>query len=226
MKLVKMKKEVIYNCLSNVLGKDICKVKRTFSVNITYNNKLKGATGRLTVFKYKSKRIINIEISNVLKECDENILKGLIYLLLSKAFNKKFHSFEIELYNLFIKNIDETKINKEYDNKLKRIFDKLNKKYFNNTLECPSLKFGRKSFITLGKYDFSTDTIIISSVLRNAPDELIEFVMYHEMLHKKLKFNVKNKIRFHTKKFYEYEKKFENYEKIQEKLRDFLRKVS
>jgi len=55
--------------------------------------------------------------------------------------------------------------------------------------------------------------------------ELLDFVMYHEMLHKKHKFSISGvKSRYHTKEFKEDEKKFGDVKLIEKKLTIFLRK--
>ena len=87
----------------------------------------------------------------------------------------------------------------------------------------PNLKWGSNSLSKIGSYDFGTDTVTISTVLIGQPD-LIDFVMYHELLHKKLKFRQKNGKSFHhTKEFKKREKEYKDPE-IEQKLRRHLRK--
>jgi len=48
---------------------------------------------------------------------------------------------------------------------------------------------------------------------------LLDYVMYHEMLHKKIKFDhTKNSKRYHTTEFRNMEKKFSNSEKCEKEL--------
>ncbi|MBR9692917.1 M48 family metallopeptidase [Candidatus Woesearchaeota archaeon] len=61
----------------------------------------------------------------------------------------------------------------------------------------------------LGHYEYATDTISISTALKEAP-ELLDYVLYHEMLHKKHKFTESKggNTRSHTKAFRDEEKKY------------------
>lgn len=71
---------------------------------------------------------------------------------------------------------------------LEPIFDKLNRDYFDNSLRKPSLSWsGERTFRRLGHYDEAHDAIIISRSLDSGsiPAFVVEYVVYHEMLHVK-----------------------------------------
>jgi hypothetical protein len=69
-------------------------------------------------------------------------------------------------------------------------------------MEIPNLEWGSNSKRKLGSYDYHTDTISISTIFLDSEQELLDYLIYHEMLHKKLKFNSKNNRSYHhTKKF-------------------------
>lgn len=87
----------------------------------------------------------------------------------------------------------------------------------------PNLEWGNESFSKLGSYEYGGDLITISKVLEDAPLEILDYIMYHEMLHKKYKFNHKNGRSFHhTAEFKRKEKEYEVKE-IEEELSRFLR---
>ena len=76
------------------------------------------------------------------------------------------------------------KTNIDFD--LKRSFDRINNQYFYDQIEIPNLCWGHFSKRKFATYDYQTDTIKFSKILQNQNIELIDYVMYHELLHKKL----------------------------------------
>jgi predicted SprT family Zn-dependent metalloprotease len=95
-------------------------------------------------------------------------------------------------------------------------FERVNSEYFNGLIDKPNLVWcnGRSR---LGFYDYGRDTIAISRVLEDR-QRLIDYVMYHEMLHKKHKFNTKGRIRHHSKDFRQDEKAFRDAELLEKEL--------
>jgi predicted metal-dependent hydrolase len=94
-------------------------------------------------------------------------------------------------------------------------FNKVNDRYFENKLPQPRLLWSsRKTTRRLGAYHPESDTITINRRLDSAdiPAYLLEYVMYHEMLHKKIGLKEVNGRRYaHTKKFRDAEQRFESY---------------
>ena len=89
---------------------------------------------------------------------------------------------------------------------------------------CASLR-GNASTSKLGSYEYGSDTISISNNLISASKEILDYVMYHEILHKKHKFeNRKGRNYHHTAKFRNDERKFENWEKIERELKNINQK--
>ena len=127
-----------------------------------------------------------------------------------------------ELLLKILKNRLEPKT--KFDPALEESFDRVNKKYFNELIEKTNLVWGSNSASRLGSYEYGSDTITISKILGNAPIEMLDYVMYHEMLHKKHKFYKKNSRSFHhTTKFRKDERAFENSELLDKQLKSFLR---
>jgi hypothetical protein len=60
--------------------------------------------------------------------------------------------------------------------------------------------------------------------LKNEECELIDFIMYHEMLHKKHGFGNFLKRSYHNRQFRDDEKKFPNYRLIDKKLGELSRR--
>jgi predicted metal-dependent hydrolase len=107
-------------------------------------------------------------------------------------------------------------------------FKRVNEIYFRNSMEKPQLTWSlQRAKRTLGRYDSERDVVSISRILDSPqiPEELLDFIMYHELLHKKHGITVKgNRRRIHTPQFKEDEKKFHNYQKIK-KLMENLAKT-
>lgn len=173
--------------------------------------------------KYGGKNM-EFSLSHLWKDASEEIKIGLIQNLFVKVFklkNKK--TLSIDLYELFLKNAHIGIVKDNIHPLIEETFDKLNDMYFAGMLDMPNLIFGGKNLSKLGSYTYTSDTIMISEVLKKDMI-LLEYVLYHEMLHKKIKFKKSGSRNYHhTREFKELEKKF--YEKdVEQKLKVFLRK--
>ncbi len=187
---------------------------------VKYSKKFKGYNA--TAKKVNNK--ITFNLSYLWKDVNEDIQIGLLQTLLLKLEGKNKETINIDLYNNFIKNLHYSNVKKEFDEKLSLLFEKVNIKYFNGLLEKPSLKWEGNSSRTLATYNFHDDTIRISNVFKDAPDDILMFLIYHESLHKFLKFKTKGKKTFyHTKQFRRLESLFENYDLMDEKIKNFLK---
>jgi len=165
-----------------------------------------------------SKKIIELRISHKWGKIDEEIKIGLIQSLLLKLFKEKKTTLNIDFYNNFIKNIHIAIPKNHSSPLLKESFDRVNEEYFFNLIEMPNLKFNN-AINKLGSYEYGSDTITISKHLANEPQEIIDYIMYHEMLHKKHKFKNKNNRNYHhTKTFRQQEKIFKNSQNIEKQL--------
>ncbi len=95
------------------------------------------------------------------------------------------------------------------------VFERVNREYFHGSLEKPQLTWSQKrSYRRLGTYAAQTDTVTISRTFDNGncPDYAVDFIMYHELLHKKMGVKRANSGKHnHTKKFKEIEKQFKFY---------------
>ena len=173
---------------------------------INYSGRFKGynANARL-----QDKKLI-FNMSKSWRTVDNAIKIGLIQELIVRLFNKKVHTFNMDLYNIFLHKvhigIPKTKI----DSMLLQSFVRINAQFFYNTMELPNLIWGRDSINKLGSYDYGTDTVSMSKILKDDL-ELLDYVMYHELLHKKHKFKSKyGRTHAHTKAFRDDEKKYPN----------------
>jgi hypothetical protein len=110
---------------------------------------------------------------------------------------------------------------------LQQLFHKINAEYFQNKLEQPRLCWSsRRATRRLGYYHPDTDTITLSRFLdqKTIPAYVVEYVLYHEMLHKKLGLKEVNSYRLaHTSQFKQQEKKFKQYTDAENFLKGFQR---
>jgi len=109
---------------------------------------------------------------------------------------------------------------KVYD--LAKLFDALNTRYFAGSLAQPQLSWSRRQTRRiLGHHDNVHRTIVISSTLDNPqiPQFVVEYVLYHEMLHVKHPPRVvAGRSSYHGPAFRADERKFERFAKAMEWL--------
>jgi hypothetical protein len=159
------------------------------------------------------------------KKVSDEIKIGLIQLLLLKVFREKKRTLNVDLYEKFIKSIGDYAHLTESDPLLEESFNRVNEKYFYGLMDKPNLRWGGESFSKLGSYEYGSNMVTISNIFKGEEEqsrELLDYIMYHELLHKKHKFSTKNGRSYHhTRHFRQKEKEFEN-PKIEDELKKFL----
>jgi hypothetical protein len=173
-------------------------------------------------------REIVFSLSRNWKSVSEDIKIGLLQELMIKLFREKERpakrTMNIDLYNAFIKNVHIAAPKIESEPQLVESFNRVNDAYFHGLIDMPNLVFGQNSRRKLGCYEYGSDTITISRILENAPLNLMDYVMYHEVLHKKHKFSNRNGKNFHhTSEFKYQESLFSNQKEVEKGLTEFLR---
>lgn len=105
---------------------------------------------------------------------------------------------------------------------LDEIFQQVNAQYFQNQLERPNLTWNKTlTYRKFGHYHPASNTLMISITLDQpqVPRSVVEYVMYHEMLHKALGIKVSNGRHYaHHKDFLEAEARFQHYIEAKEWL--------
>lgn len=102
-------------------------------------------------------------------------------------------------------------------------FDRVNAEYFDGAMSRPHLVWSR-TFATrkFGHYDHAHDTIMVNMVLDRPtiPEFAVDFIVYHELLHKHLGVTWKNnRIAAHTPELAARERQFQHYEQAKVVLR-------
>lgn len=181
---------------------------------------------------------LEVKITDILAEAPAPILEALAFILLSKLFRHPVPPVYKSRYRRYL-NRREVRTNLHqvrstrgrklrhppagecYD--LVEMFEDLNLRYFHGLMARPELGWSqRPSRTTLGHYDPSHHTIILSKLLDrpDVPRVAVEYVLYHEMLH--LKFPVEHQGArrcVHTAEFRAAEKEFARLVEARQALR-------
>jgi len=168
---------------------------------------------------------ITIGLSKQWRSVGSDIRKGLMQHLLVKLLKRDGHTMEMDLYNAFLKHVHIAVPKTKTHPVLADSFDRLNEVFFSGLLEKPNLELS-EGVNTLGHYNYGADTLCITKHLLARPD-LLDYVMYHEMLHKHHKFSSKNgRSCHHTKAFRDDERKFPEAERLEQEMSKFVTKVT
>ncbi len=142
-----------------------------------------------------------VRLAEICRAAPLDVQRALAYILTAKLFRKRVSPLANEIYRKFIKTREiqakaqESKrvrgrkiLNgaqgETYD--LGEIFTKINARYFQNSIPPTTLTWSaRKTFRVLGHHDATHETIVISKSLddQSVPPFVVEFVVFHEMLH-------------------------------------------
>ena len=177
-------------------------------------------------------------ITDVLKPAPSPIIESLAWVLLSKLYRKPVPPHEMLQYKRYIHRkdmrdrIQAVRLERGrkqlgpakgdvYD--LKALFDQLNFEYFFGLMPRPAIGWSlRVSHGILGHYDPSHHTIVLSKRLdsTDVPQMVVEFVLYHEMLHIKHPTEHRSGRRcVHTPEFKASEKRFEHFKEARDALK-------
>lgn len=187
---------------------------------------------------------IYVRIGEICIEMPLPCHKGLAYILLGKLLRKKIPAGAREVYSAYIKS-DAVRL-KATENKrirgrkvvttskgtiydLDEIFHGINRLYFGGSIPKPSLTWSaKKTYRILGHHDATHGHIAISKSLDSSdvPRYVVEYVVFHEMLHIHHPTKHVNGRRYnHTAAFKRDEKKFEYFEQAEKWIERNVRKL-
>jgi predicted metal-dependent hydrolase len=174
---------------------------------------------------------VRARVSDLLAEASPIVLEALAEILLARMFRRRPSREARECYLAYTfrpairSRIDATR--RERGTKrhlpprgrhhnLEEIFHDLNRRFFHNEIPPPRIGWSHQyATRILGHYDSGHKTIIISRKLDSpsVPRYLVEYVVYHEMLHIRIPVERRGQRRVvHSREFREAEKKFPQYE--------------
>jgi predicted metal-dependent hydrolase len=174
---------------------------------------------------------LKVRVSDIFKDAPAEVYRSLALILLARLYRKKIDSSYHRTYRTFILTEDiqerariartdrcrltQTRGSLGRHMDLNQMFDVLNEQYFANALTKPRLSWtARKARYVLGRYDTTHHTIFISRVFDSpeVPPYVVQYVMFHEMLHVKHQTRVRDsRLIVHTPEFKTEEKQFLQY---------------
>ena len=187
---------------------------------------------------------IFVRIGSICSEMPLACHKGLAYILAGKLLRKKIPSGAREVYSAYIKSdairlkateskrsrgrkVVTTSKGRVYD--LDEIFTAVNEQYFRPPIPKPVLTWSaNKTFRILGHQDATHEHIAISKSLdsKNVPRYVVEYVVFHEMLHIAHPTKHVNGRRYnHTAAFKRDEEKFAHFEDAEKWIERNVRRL-
>ena len=186
--------------------------------------------------------VVRVRMSDLLEGAPAPVQEALAFILLAKLYRKRIPESYNRRYRLFLNRADirrkmlllrqirgrkwvSAAQGRCYD--LEEIFEQLNHRFFHGLLARPLLGWSRTSSRTmLGHFDPAHNAIIISKVFDRpqAPRFLVEYIVFHEMLHLEHPVEHRNGRRsVHTREFQQAERAFPRLEEVKKLLRALVK---
>lgn len=196
-----------------------------YQFKLKYTDKFKPYNANVRYKRNFIQYVMQFNLSRKWEGISKEIQIGLIQGLMLKIFKERKRTINMDLYNSFMRNLHISIPKTNIQPILEESFNRVNEKYFLGMMEGPNLVW-HNSIGKLGSYEYGSDTISISRILLQDM-KVLDYVMYHEMLHKRYKFNSSNgRTCHHSREFREEEKKFENSQEIERKIKVICKKAN
>jgi len=197
-------------------GASLPEVKIEFFAFANVNNTIRLRDGRLLV-----------RLSDLLEGAPEAVLRAIAHILLAKMYRRPIDRGQAARYRKYVASheivrkahlVRQIRGRKRlrsarghvYD--LDAIFEELNTRFFHGLMARPRMSWSQsKTRRILGHYDPAHNAIIISRIFDHpaVPRYVVEYVVYHEMLHLKHPVKLRGSRRcVHSAEFQEEEKLF------------------
>jgi hypothetical protein len=179
-----------------------------------------------------------VRISDLLESAPEPVLRSIAHILLAKLYRKPIEAAYATRYRRYVSSYEMTqrthlvrqmrgrkRLNSPNGHvwNLEQIFDELNQRFFQGLMGRPQMSWSsERSRHLLGHYDPAHNTIIISRIFDDArlPKFLVEYIVYHEMLHLKHPVKLRGSRRcVHPPAFQEEEKLFPQMDEVKQWLK-------
>lgn len=187
--------------------------------DLTHTIRLRGDTAR-------------VRLSDALRGAPRGIVEAAAAILLGRLYRKRAPREMLETYRTFLgarstrrrlltlrrqrgRKVEHRPAGAHHD--LGLLFERINRRYFENALERPRLGWSARAWRTqLGCFDPALRQIVINRRLDRAevPEYAVAYVMYHEMLHQKhpMRF-ARCRRESHSPAFRREEKRFADYQR-------------
>jgi hypothetical protein len=182
---------------------------------------------------------LRVRVSDLFIDAPQQVIYALALILLAKLYRKKLGNDVHRTYRGFILGADiqeRARIARCSRGRIQSgkgpsgryvdldvCFDRLNREYFAGAMDKPRITWSvRRSRRTLGRYDATRHCIFISRIFdtTGVPGYVLDYVMYHEMLHVKHQSCIRDcRIFVHTPEFRTDEKKFSEYQNARQWLK-------
>ena len=168
-----------------------------------------------------------IRLSDLLESAPEPVLHAIAHILFAKLYRKPIDRAQSARYRRYIAGHDlaaKARLVRQLRGRkhihsarghhyhLEEIFDDLNRRFFHGLMGRPQLTWSRDHARNrLGHYDPAHNAIVISRVFDHpqVPRYVVEYILYHEMLHLKHPVKLRGSRRcVHSREFVEEEKLF------------------
>ncbi len=182
-----------------------------------------------------------VRISDILADAPPEVLKAVLGILLHKLFRKPVPESPCRIYRSYvntetlrhrIRRVRRTRGRKQLGSPagrifdLRSLFDQLNQRYFGDRIRLRHLSWSRReNRRSLGHYDPAHQAIVVDRRLDrpSIPLFVVEYVLYHEMLHACLGEKIHNgKRQVHHRLFRKAEKEFPHYAEARAYTRSYL----
>ncbi len=195
----------------------------SLAFSLKYSGHFRKYGGAIQLHTYQKK--LTAKISSAWQDVAESIQLGFLQCLVAKLNKTKKTTMEMEIYHSYIRNLSKHAVKQYFEPEISTAFDDVNAQFFDGMLEKPNLCW-RNSKNPLGTYEYATDTISVSRILKH-DSELLQYVLYHEMLHKKHGYRQAGTRQCsHGAAFRADEHKFPNWQALEKKLATLVSKAS
>lgn len=190
------------------------------------------------------KGVVYVRIAEICSDLPASAQRALALILVAKLYRRRVPAMAKDVYSAAI-STEEYRVRavankrkhgrkiigsakgRAYD--LEKIFDSMNAAYFGGTVAKPTLTWSaRKTYRILGHHDATHKTIVVSRSLDSVsvPKFVVEYIVFHEMLHIHHPAKIVNGRRYHhTAVFRRDEQKFRYYEEAESWIERNVRKL-
>lgn len=193
--------------------------------------------GLKSTIRIEQKKIL-LRVSDILEGAPFDVFYALTHVLVARAMRKKPDENYLRIYNEYTQKSEvekkHAKVRAQKSRKLlmgtegkyfdlDKIFKQVNRVYFDNKLKKPVLSWSpKRSRRVLGYHDSHLNLVVISRSLdqKSVPAKVLEYIMYHELLHIIIPSEMLNGRRIiHTQEFHTQERKFREFQEVCDWLR-------